>query len=223
MSDKLTNDEVAEEANAATEVAETEAEVAADDALVTAAASEVTAEEAQEIAEVLVAESADEDTIVEAISIAIEAEAPEGAEAGEPIVATIIVEEGAELPIAGIADVGAPAADGVVAETTDAAPAADAPAAPSSPEAVRGPSGYVESEGGRPSRIGSGVKASDVDYKNIALLSRFLDRRGRILSRRKTRVSAKVQRRVAQAIKRARHLALLPYTSDQTRVVRKRR
>jgi small subunit ribosomal protein S18 len=43
------------------------------------------------------------------------------------------------------------------------------------------------------------------------------------LSRRKTRVTAKVQRRVAQAVKRARHLALLPYTADQTRVVRKRR
>jgi small subunit ribosomal protein S18 len=87
----------------------------------------------------------------------------------------------------------------------------------------RGPSNYVESEGGRAGRIGSGVKLSDVDYKNIALLSRFLDRRGRIISRRKTRVSAKVQRRVAQAIKRARHLALLPYTGEQTRVVRKRR
>ncbi len=85
------------------------------------------------------------------------------------------------------------------------------------------PAQYVESEGGRTSRIGSGVRINDVDYKNVALLSRFLDRRGRILSRRKTRVSAKVQRRVTQAIKRARHLALLPYTADQTRVVRKRR
>jgi small subunit ribosomal protein S18 len=85
------------------------------------------------------------------------------------------------------------------------------------------PAQYVESEGGRTSRIGSGVRIADVDYKNVALLSRFLDRRGRILSRRKTRVSARVQRRVTQAIKRARHLALLPYTADQTRVVRKRR
>jgi small subunit ribosomal protein S18 len=108
------------------------------------------------------------------------------------------------------------------AETVAAEDIAAEVAAPAV-EAVRGPSGYVESEGGRPSRIGTGVKPADVDYKNIALLSRFLDRRGRILSRRKTRVSAKVQRRVAQAIKRARHLALLPYTSDQTRVVRKRR
>lgn len=140
-----------------------------------------------------------------------------------------------------------PAAEGTVpaAEgTVPAAPAAEAPTAPSAPAASaapsapaapetpapaereerRGPSAYQESEGGgRNSRIGSGVKPADVDYKNIALLSRFLDRRGRILSRRKTRVTAKVQRRVAQAIKRARHLALLPYTADQTRVVRKRR
>ncbi|MCB0137779.1 MAG: 30S ribosomal protein S18, partial [Caldilineaceae bacterium] len=52
---------------------------------------------------------------------------------------------------------------------------------------------------------------------------RFLDRRGRILSRRKTRVSAKVQRKIVREIKRARHLALLPYTADQTRIVRKRK
>ncbi len=120
-----------------------------------------------------------------------------------------------------------------------AAPAAAAPAAPATAPAApdagdapppapaperRGPAAYQESEGsGRHTRIGSGVKPGDVSYKNIPLLSRFLDRRGRILSRRKTRVTAKVQRRVAQAIKRARHLALLPYTADQTRIVRKRR
>jgi ribosomal protein S18 len=42
------------------------------------------------------------------------------------------------------------------------------------------------------------------------------------LSRRKTRVSAKIQRAAAREIKRARHLALLPYTADQTRITRKR-
>lgn len=128
----------------------------------------------------------------------------------------------------------APAADSAPAVETPATPATPAagveePVAVAEPapapvrEERRGPSSYVESEGGRPGRIGSGVKVSDIDYKNISLLSRFLDRRGRILSRRKTRVSAKVQRSVAKAIKRARHLALLPYTGDQTRVVRKRR
>ncbi len=89
---------------------------------------------------------------------------------------------------------------------------------------VEGPAEYVQREkSGRGRRIGNEVRAEDVDYKNIPLLSRFLDRRGRILSRRKTRVSAKVQRRIVQAIKRARHLALLPYTGDHTRIVRKRR
>jgi small subunit ribosomal protein S18 len=89
---------------------------------------------------------------------------------------------------------------------------------------VEGPAEYVQREkSGRGRRIGNEVRAEDVDYKNIPMLSRFLDRRGRILSRRKTRVSAKVQRRIVQAIKRARHLALLPYTAEQTRIVRKRR
>jgi small subunit ribosomal protein S18 len=89
---------------------------------------------------------------------------------------------------------------------------------------VEGPAEYVQREkSGRGRRIGGDVRPDDVDYKNIPLLSRFLDRRGRILSRRKTRVSAKVQRRIVTAIKRARHLALLPYTADQTRIVRSKR
>ncbi|MDI9549021.1 MAG: 30S ribosomal protein S18 [Chloroflexota bacterium] len=89
---------------------------------------------------------------------------------------------------------------------------------------VSGPSDYVQRErGGRGRRIGSDVRIEEIDYKNVPLLSRFLDRRGRILSRRKTKVAAKVQRRIVTEIKRARHLALLPYTADQTRIVRKRR
>ncbi len=90
-------------------------------------------------------------------------------------------------------------------------------------DSYQAPSDYAPSGSGRPRRIGSDVRVADIDYKNIAVLSRFLDSRGRILSRRKTRVSAKVQRRIVVAIKRARHLALLPYTADQTRIVRKRR
>jgi small subunit ribosomal protein S18 len=88
---------------------------------------------------------------------------------------------------------------------------------------VAGPAEYVQREkGGRARRIGSDIRVSDIDYKNIPMLSRFLDRRGRILSRRKTKVSAKVQRSIVKAIKRARHMALLPYTGDHTRVVQKR-
>jgi small subunit ribosomal protein S18 len=88
-----------------------------------------------------------------------------------------------------------------------------------------GPSEYVADPqaGGRSRRTSVNADINDIDYKNVALLSRFIDQRGRILSRRKTRVSAVMQRRVVKAIKLARHLALLPYTADQTRVVRKRR
>jgi small subunit ribosomal protein S18 len=85
------------------------------------------------------------------------------------------------------------------------------------------PEEYVEREKGERRRVGSDVKIDDINYKNVPLLSRFLDRRGRIMSRRKTRVSAKMQRRIVREVKRARHLAILPYTADQTRQVRRRR
>lgn len=88
---------------------------------------------------------------------------------------------------------------------------------------VDGPASYAPREKrGRFQRIGRDVKLEDIDYRKVAILTRFLDPRGRILSRRKTRVSAKIQRRAAREIKRARHLALLPYTADQTRITRKR-
>lgn len=51
-----------------------------------------------------------------------------------------------------------------------------------------------------------------VDYKNVKLLSRFISERGRILPSRITSVSAKKQRELKIAIKRARILALLPFT-----------
>ena len=49
-----------------------------------------------------------------------------------------------------------------------------------------------------------------VDYKNVSLLQKFLNERGKMLSRRFSGVSAKTQRQVASAVKRARFLALLP-------------
>ncbi len=49
------------------------------------------------------------------------------------------------------------------------------------------------------------------DYKNFAELSRFVSDRGRIANRARSGVCAKHQRRLAVAIKRARHLALLPF------------
>ena len=91
-------------------------------------------------------------------------------------------------------------------------------------EALAGPEEYTEREKtGRSRRVSNDVKLDDIDFKNVSMLSRFIDRRGRILSRRKTRVSAKMQRRIEREIKRARHLALLPYTGEQSRIVRKRR
>ncbi|MBV7336011.1 30S ribosomal protein S18 [Chloroflexi bacterium TSY] len=76
---------------------------------------------------------------------------------------------------------------------------------------------------GRSRRIRIRVTLEDVTYKNIPLLARFIDPYGRIYSRRKTGVSAKIQRRVVREIKRARHLALLPYTGDHTRMSRLKR
>ena len=57
----------------------------------------------------------------------------------------------------------------------------------------------------------SGPNAPKIDYKDVRLLSRFLSERGKIVPSRITAVSAKKQRELAVAIKRARFLALLPY------------
>ncbi|MDX2101041.1 MAG: 30S ribosomal protein S18 [Alphaproteobacteria bacterium] len=57
----------------------------------------------------------------------------------------------------------------------------------------------------------SGPNAPKIDYKDVKLLQRFLSERGKIVPSRITAVSAKKQRELAQAIKRARFLALLPY------------
>jgi small subunit ribosomal protein S18 len=53
-----------------------------------------------------------------------------------------------------------------------------------------------------------------VDYKNPDFLKKFLNEQGKILPRRITGTSQKYQRRVTNAVKRARHLALLPYVTD---------
>ena len=60
----------------------------------------------------------------------------------------------------------------------------------------------------------SGPNAPVIDYKDVRLLSRFLSERGKIVPSRITAVSAKKQRELARAIKRARFLALLPYVLD---------
>jgi len=53
-----------------------------------------------------------------------------------------------------------------------------------------------------------------IDYKDAEFLKKFLNDQGKILPRRLTGTSLKYQRKVSQAVKRARHLALLPYVTD---------
>jgi small subunit ribosomal protein S18 len=53
-----------------------------------------------------------------------------------------------------------------------------------------------------------------VDYKDPEFLKKFLNEQGKILPRRLTGTSLKFQRKVARSIKRARHLALLPFVAD---------
>ena len=57
----------------------------------------------------------------------------------------------------------------------------------------------------------SGANAPKIDYKDVRMLQRYVSERGKIVPSRITAVSTKKQRELARAIKRARHLALLPY------------
>ena len=58
----------------------------------------------------------------------------------------------------------------------------------------------------------SGIKY--IDYKDPVFLLKFVNEQGKILPRRLTGTSLKYKRKVAQAVKRARHIALLPYVTD---------
>ncbi len=60
-------------------------------------------------------------------------------------------------------------------------------------------------------------KVDKIDYKDINLLRRFVSDTGQIDSRRRTGTCARHQRRVTKAVKRARFLALLPYTAEHIR------
>ncbi|MBL7929518.1 MAG: 30S ribosomal protein S18 [Bacteroidia bacterium] len=53
-----------------------------------------------------------------------------------------------------------------------------------------------------------------IDYKDAGFLIKFVNEQGKLLPRRLTGTSLKYQRKVGQAIKRARHLSLLPYVGD---------
>ena len=58
----------------------------------------------------------------------------------------------------------------------------------------------------------SGIKY--IDYKDANFLLKFVNEQGKILPRRLTGTSTKYQKNVSQAVKRARHLALMPYVAD---------
>jgi small subunit ribosomal protein S18 len=60
-------------------------------------------------------------------------------------------------------------------------------------------------------------KSARIDYKQVDLLRRYVTERGKIRPRRQTGMCAKHQRSMATAIKRARHLALLPYSASVSR------
>ena len=57
-------------------------------------------------------------------------------------------------------------------------------------------------------------KDSEIDYKDTAKLKRYVSERGKILPRRVTGCCAKHQRAITAAVKRARHVALMPYVQD---------
>jgi small subunit ribosomal protein S18 len=58
----------------------------------------------------------------------------------------------------------------------------------------------------------SGIKY--IDYKDATFLLKFINEQGKLLPRRLTGTSVKYQRKVSRAVKRARHLAILPYVAD---------
>lgn len=60
-------------------------------------------------------------------------------------------------------------------------------------------------------------KVKYIDYKDVKLLQRYVTEQGKVIPKRITGTSSKYQRELAVAIKRARHMALLPYVSDTVR------
>lgn len=88
-------------------------------------------------------------------------------------------------------------------------------------------SGGGDRRGGRPRRFGRQSrkvcsfcvdKVEKINYRDIGRLRNYLTDRATIQARRKTGTCSKHQRRLSMAIKRARFLALLPYTSEHVRV-----
>ncbi len=127
--------------------------------------------------------------------------------------------------------------ENTAAPATPAAPAASTPPAPTTAPAAAPRERPERSERperperpqreGRRGRFGGqrppkvcpfcAAKVKYIDYKQADQLRRYLTERGKIKARRKIGTCAKHQRRLSLAIKRARHVALLPFTSEQAR------
>ncbi len=116
------------------------------------------------------------------------------------------------------------AADAASAESDADSSQPEQPAIPFN--RVEGPAIFNRAKQGNqrrnPRHVGNDVRIDEINYKNVQVLSRFVDNYGRIHNRRKTRVTAKMQRKVTRAIKRARHLALMPYTGEHIRITGRR-
>ena len=59
------------------------------------------------------------------------------------------------------------------------------------------------------------VKAEEIDYKNVELLKRFVSDKWKINPSRLTGANAKLQRKISKAVKRARNIAIIPYTRTE--------
>ena len=73
-----------------------------------------------------------------------------------------------------------------------------------------GNAGRPNPNAGRRRRGRSVLKTEEINYKDVQLMRRFVSERGKLVSGRRVGVTAKNQRRLARAIKRAQHLALIP-------------
>ena len=151
-----------------------------------------------------------------------------------PEPATPPLEDTAQEPVTATAQASAPASDAATARAPAGRPPSQATAGVTAPAAAPGyaahrPAGRgpgARREGGR-ERGGYGGRrrvcgfcvdnVQGIDYKDTARLRRFLSERGKIEPRRKTGTCAKHQRWLTTALKRARELALLPYTAGHVR------
>ena len=143
---------------------------------------------------------------------------PEAQAAAEPVVEAVAEPEAGAVAEAETAtDSAGPESDAGGSQQEQTAPTFNR---------VEGPAIFNRAKQGNqrrnPRHVGNDVRIDEIDYKNVQVLSRFVDNYGRIHNRRKTRVTAKMQRKVTRAIKRARHLALMPYTGEHIRITGRR-